>query len=154
MGTARGKAQVGDVVQVHCKATYTAKRSGLLGKPKLQTKEFLSTHRVGDTCFVDLPIQKQVAPKTVLDVLAYAVKDLTLGQSVVLTYDVTQMDDDTKELFTGTETCHRAQYGQIPEDALSVSFKVDVFRFQRDGKVYRRENRNGAGHIGPMDYGM
>mmetsp|Transcript_26507 Transcript_26507/g.58105 ORF Transcript_26507/g.58105 Transcript_26507/m.58105 type:complete len:187 (+) Transcript_26507:99-659(+) len=158
LGIDVGTPQPGDVAKVHMTASYLAEeplfkigRRQIGAKPR--TKEFLSTHIVGDTAFFDFPIPKEPkAPTSATDILGQWVQGMPLGEHALFTFDFTEMDEKIKSFFLNKKL-HKGQYKNIPAEAQRLTFEIDSFRIVRN-KVHVRPSRYGTGASTPGSFAM
>lgn len=140
-----GTPQVGDTALLHCRGFYTAERPSLLpGFRKKESKvEFLSTHRIGSTAFIRVPITKSTSKEAheLEEHLAAIAFTMALGDSVRVTLPAGSFPTNNKNFVKG-------QYASIADDAQSLILEVDSFRIERDGKEHHRVNRNGHDTMG------
>lgn len=140
-----GTPQVGDSALLHCRGFYTAERPFLLPgiRKKVRKVEFLSTHRVGSTAFIRVPITKSTSKEAheLEEHLAAIAFTMALGDSIRVTIPAGSFPTNSNNFVKGQYTC-------IPDDAQSVVLEVDSFRIERDGKEHHRVNRNGHDAMG------
>jgi hypothetical protein len=133
---------------------------------KPRTKEFISTHIVGETAFFDLDMSKAVFsdsppdPKTMNDLLAQCVRDMVLGESATFAFDVTGKSSYVKDIVRNSGKLHGGHYASVPEDANSIVLELDLFRIYREDitsgkrKSHYRISRHGLGGSMPGSFGM
>ena len=155
LGREVGTPLPGDVVKLHGTASYESNRplfkigSKNFGANKLRKTEFLSTHIVGETGFIQAKISSSPtkAPTSAADVLAQCVQTMMLGESAQFILDFASMDSTTQDLFCNTKI-HKGHYKSIPRDAEKLVFELDLFRVGRDETEHFRTKRNSSAPVG------
>jgi len=147
LGEVIGMHQPGDTAFIHLKGWYVAPRTSCCGGQAQDRKEeFVSTHRISDTAFIEVPITKSDSkPSTLRECLESVLSTMELGDCVTAKF--TTFPKNEKGLVKG-------QLERIPEDASELILEIDSFRIMRDGKVHRRTNRNGHDSYGAAGAGM
>ena len=146
LGNVIGSPLAGDIVKVHMQAFYTAPRPlfhRFFVKPR--QVEFLSTHMIGDTCFFEMtiPADHSNAPTSAMEILTVLIETMVLGEGACFTLDLD--NHKVKAMFVADRLHHRAQWGDIPDDATNLVLYIDASRIVRGNKEHRKVNRNGVG---------
>jgi hypothetical protein len=114
---------------------------------KARTKEFISTHLVGETAFFDLDMSKATFsdspadPKTLNDLLALCVRDMVLGESATFAFDIMGTSSYIKDIVRNSGKLHRGHYANVPQDADSMILDLDLFRIYREDSSTGNPNR-------------
>ena len=163
LGENIGLPKSGDVHKLHIRGYYLAPRPlfRLRGRKcweKQRTVEFLDTHSVGDTAFVNVHVgdggglSSSILPREdandpdVIGVLGILIQsaatDMVLGEKATFTYDIAAASEqERRSLFDGKRIC-RGYYGPIEEDATELLLEIDSFRIERNGRDQCRKVQN------------
>jgi len=135
LGEVIGMHKPGDTAFIHLKGWYVAPRTTCFGgKTKDRKDQFVSTHRIFDAAFFEVPITKSDGkPTTWCQCLELVLSTMKLGDDVTAKF--TTFPKNEKDMVKG-------QWKRIPEDAAELILEIDSFRIVRDGKVHRRPDRN------------
>lgn len=159
LGNSVGLPREGDLVKFHVKAAFFAKRPKLqLGKIKFLEKrrpvQFISTHIIGDTAFVEIKITSdQPEPVKALDDIVGFMRMFVHGMQLgeVATFTLSSSEFEVPE--ENSKLC-KGHYATLGEDADELMFEIDLFRIVRGGKEHRCRNRYGQGARIPGSYSM
>lgn len=176
LGRPVGLPRSGDVHRVHVRGSYLAHRPLFrLGGKQYLCKErridFLDTHSIGDTAFVNVHVgggekgggnggvSSSIRPHpkdddnggttssstcTLGGLVQAAAAGMMLGESAVFTFDVAAASAaERRSLFDShSAPMCRGYLGPIKEDATRLILEVDSFRMERDGRHHLRQVRN------------
>eukprot|EP00529_Nitzschia_sp_RCC80_P036537 CAMPEP_0113512356 /NCGR_PEP_ID=MMETSP0014_2-20120614/39298_1 /TAXON_ID=2857 /ORGANISM="Nitzschia sp." /LENGTH=197 /DNA_ID=CAMNT_0000408713 /DNA_START=476 /DNA_END=1069 /DNA_ORIENTATION=+ /assembly_acc=CAM_ASM_000159 len=174
LGNYIGTPEPGDVVKIHVRGFYVVRRPLFkLGNfvVKRRKVEFLDTHMIGDTAFVELTIDDGEEPNNddgeepnndegakhssnniVVEMLTLAVKGMMLGESAKVMFGDNALAGKRHLLPEAQDAAGRAFFKSIPgddeeeEDSVqSIEFDIDCFRIVRRKKEHHRPARTGPG---------
>eukprot|EP00542_Grammatophora_oceanica_P021881 CAMPEP_0194028760 /NCGR_PEP_ID=MMETSP0009_2-20130614/2662_1 /TAXON_ID=210454 /ORGANISM="Grammatophora oceanica, Strain CCMP 410" /LENGTH=166 /DNA_ID=CAMNT_0038668245 /DNA_START=26 /DNA_END=526 /DNA_ORIENTATION=+ len=150
-GVMVGLPQKGDIAKCHIKGDFWAVRKGVFGKPKSKKIDFLDTHTVGDTAFLELNIGTKYKDAPIRNLLIECVSQMPLGSTVLI--DIDPKTFEVPDITADGKLC-RGQYGALGKDADRIVFEVDLFRIARKGTEHHRKRRNRTSNHGGMVSGF